>query len=146
MEVAGAGGTSCTEKAVGAIQTRSGADISQPANFSQFCFLASETSWFLPVHPFSSLHCAASEQGGRCIIRVVRSPNHKLIRQICNWLSPSLHTCVGHAGRVPKGPEGRTGTQKRGCRASLIDLHKQGEMDYRRGRAIVALRLVGGHL
>lgn len=63
MEVAGAGGKSCTEKAVGATQTRSGADISQPANFSRFCFLASETSWFLPVHPFPSLHCAAGELG-----------------------------------------------------------------------------------
>lgn len=26
----------------------------------------------------------------------------------------------------------------------MIDLSKQGEMDYRRGKAIVALRLVGG--
>jgi hypothetical protein len=38
-------------KTEGTKQTRSRADISQPVNFLQFCFPASETSWFLPVHP-----------------------------------------------------------------------------------------------
>lgn len=41
-------------KTEGAKQTRSRADISQPVNFLQFCFPASETSWFLPVHPLPS--------------------------------------------------------------------------------------------
>lgn len=47
-----------------------------------------------------------------------------------------------HGGslRVLKGGEGH---RREGYRATWLDLCKQGEMDYRRGKTIVALRLVG---
>lgn len=52
MEMAGQEDRAAERKTEGAIQTRSRGGISQPVNFLQFCFLASETSWFLPVHAF----------------------------------------------------------------------------------------------
>ena len=59
IKVAGAGGGSFGEKDRGCKTNTNPADISQPVNFLQFCFPASATSWFLPVHPFLSLLCAA---------------------------------------------------------------------------------------